>query len=361
MQQIETANLVIDGIGIILMTICGIYLAVRAIKLRNVALPFFSLAMLSLLFSILVNALVQVDNRLVQSLFALNTPILIVLFTKLAFYKNKKSSFKIVFSITFSIKIVHFIEMIAFGYMVPSTVPIPGSQLGTYYFHALIVTSLIAIAFSWLAIAAYKSYKALRTEHVDAWVRNRLAAISISNAWIALSSLAYLLYPTDGLAQASPDALAANLINIPSVIAWAILNVLVWIMPDWLKRLLNAGQPILTSSENRNLFSDVPSEIKDRVITTPALVKVIDYLGDKLAVMIKKNTGAAKGLFLMAIDKELGEFGLYNTSLSNLLKVTNNSLKNLLKDMGIDSADTIVAKLADEIVKNQSVFLMMAV
>jgi len=43
-----------------------------------------------------------------------------------------------------------------------------------------------------------------------------------------------------------------------------------------------------------------------------------------------------------------------------LLKVTKNSLKEVMKGIGIENAESIVAELADEIVKNQSMFLMIA-
>jgi hypothetical protein len=361
MLQGELLNIVVNVIFALSMTSSGIYLAIRAYKMRSIALALLSLALLSFFSTLLTNGFLPPDDYFWRALAAANYSVLIVLFTKHAFYKNKKSPFNFVFVATLSIRIVHFIEMNLLHYVSPSYVPISAARLGGYYFHLVMLTSQLVIAFGWLSVAAFKEYAAFRSEAVEPWVRNRYVIIGISHALYAAMSFAYFIIPTDGLAFGSPDALAANIVIPPLVASYGVLSFLAWTMPGWFKRLLNAGKPVAKMTESHEIFSDVSIEIKDRVIPTPELMKVIDFLGGKLATMLKKNPGAAKGLFLMAIDKELGKFGLYTISLNNLLKVTNNSLKVILKGVGIDNADAIVAELANEIVKNQSVFLMMAV
>jgi hypothetical protein len=361
MLQVESMNLVVNGILVLSMTVSGIYLAIRAIKLKSAALAFLSLGFLSFLSTIIINELVPPSNVLARSIAAANYAILIILFTKHAFYKGRKSPFKIVLLVTVVIRILHFIEMNLLGHVAPSNVPIPVEKLGEYYFHLIMLSSQLVISFGWLSIAAFRAFLASKNETVEPWVRSRYAIVGISNALYAILSFAFFLVPTDGLTFASPDAIAANIIIPPIVVSYGALSLLSWVMPGWFRQILNAGQPLTKYSENREMFTNVPTEIQDRVITMPELMKVIDYLGDKLATMIRKAPSAAKGLWLMAIDKELGEFGLYTIRLPNLLKVTNNSLKTFLKDMGIDGAEAIVAKLAGEIIKNQSVFLMMAV
>ncbi len=360
MLQIEAMNLISNMMLIISMFICGIYVAARAYKLRSSALTYLSLAMLLLFLNIVVIAFEQGDQRLLRSLVAVNSPIFMVLFTKQAFYKNKKSAFWAVFLITISIRILHFYEVFIWGYRIPPNVPIPDNQLGGYYLHILLVTSQIVIAMFWLIIAAFNAYRASKTETVEAWVRKRYALVMISTLVYALATFAYFLFPTDGLGYSSPNALAVNIIVPPSIVCYGLLSMLIWIMPGWFKLFLNEGKPVASLSDSPEVFKEISTEIKDGVIAAPELMRVIDYLGGKLAVMIKKSPGAAKGLFLVAIDKELGEVGLYAIRLSNLLKVTNNSLKEILKTMGIDKADAVVAELASVIVKNQSVFLMMA-
>ncbi len=353
-------NLVINVVLALSTTTSGIYLAIRAIKMRNIALAFLSLGLLSFFSTLLTNVFSPPDDYFWRALAAANYSVLIVLFTKYAFYKDKKSPFKVVFVATLSIRIVHCIEMNVLHYVSPSYLPISADRLGGYYFHLVLLTSQLVSAFGWLSWAAFKEYAASKSEAVEPWVRNRYAAIGVSHAMYAIMSFAYFLIPTDGLAFGSPDALAANVVIPPLIVGYGVLSLLAWTMPGWFKRLLNAGKPVANLTESHEIFSDITSEIKDRVIPTPELVKVIDYLGNKLAAMIKKPPGAAKGLFLMAIDKQLGEFGLYTIHLNNLLKVTSNFLKEIIKGLGIEDADAIVAELADEIVKNQSVFLMMA-
>lgn len=353
-------NVVVNVIFGLSTAASGTYLAVRACKMRSAALAFLSLAHFSFFSTLLTNAFIPADDYFWRALAAANYSVLIVLFTKFAFYKDKRSPFKVVFVATLSIRIVHFIEMNLLRYVCPSYVPISADRLGGYYFHLIMLTSQLVVAFGWLAVAAFKEYAAAKAEAVEPWVRNRYAVIGISHAMYAVMSFAYFLVPTDGLAFASPDALVANIIIPPIVTSYGILSFLAWTMPGWFKRLLNGGKSLAVPSQSQDISSDVPGEVKDKAFTTPELMKVIDYLGNKLAAMIKKPTGAAKGLLIMAIDKELGEFGLYTTHLSQLLKVTRNSLKELIKGVGIEDADAIVVQLSDEIVKNQSMFLMMA-
>ncbi len=354
-------NLVINGILAVSMTISGFYLAIRATKLRNTAIALLSLALLSFLVTTIAVELLTSENILARSLVVANYSIIIVLFTKYAFYKNKKSPFKLVLILSLAIRVVNIIEMNIFRYVVPSPIAILPEQLPTYYFHMTVLAIQLAIAFGWLSLAAFREYAAVKTEAVDPWVRKRYLVIGISHTFFAILSIVYYLIPTDGLGYASPDAIAANLFIPPFVVSYAVFSLLAWVMPDWFKRVLNAGKPVTSTSDIPEVFKDVPKEIKDRVIVAPELMKVIDFLGDKLSAMIKKPPGAAKGLFLMAIDRELGEVGLYAISLSNLLKVTNNSLKEILKAMGIENTDAVIAELASDIIKNQSVLLMMAV
>jgi len=356
----DLMDIVVNVILGLSTAISGAYLAIRACKMRNVALAFLSLGLLSFLSTLLTNGLLPTNDYFWRAFAAANYSVLIVLFTKFAFYKGKKSPFKAIFVATLSIRIVHFIEMNVLHYVCPSFVPISADRLGGYYFHLVMLTSQLVIAFGWLSFAAFKEYVASKSETVEPWVRHRYVIVGLSNAFYGIMSFAYFLIPTDGLAFASPNALAANIVIPPLIVGYGILSFLAWVMPGWFKRLLNEGKPVAKLTESHEIFSEIAGDIKDRVIPTPELVKVIDYLGGKLAAMIKRPAGAAKGLFLMAIDKELGEFGLYTISLNNLLKVTKNSLKEVMKGIGIENAESIVAELADEIVKNQSMFLMIA-
>lgn len=354
-------DITINGIMTASMTISGVYLALRAWKMKNIALAFLSAAMLSFFSTILVNIVFPPDMIFPRSVAAANYAIFLVLFTKHAFYKDKKSIFKIVSTTVVILRAVHFTEMNLLGFAAPSYIPITPSQLGWYYFHLVVLTSQLAIAFSWLGFAALNEHVAMKAETVEPWVRNRYLVIGTAYALFAIASLAYFIVPTDGLALGSPDAFLANVIIVPTVVAHSALSLLAWTMPGWFKRLLNAGKPSRAAPERQEIFEAVSKDVQDRAITTPELMNVIDYIGGKLASKLNKSPGAVKGLFLMAIDKELGELGLYTVNLSKLILVTNNSLKNLLMDIGIDGAEAIVADLARDLVKNQSLLLMMSI
>ncbi|HME55038.1 MAG TPA: hypothetical protein VKM55_22725 [Candidatus Lokiarchaeia archaeon] len=77
--------------------------------------------------------------------------------------------------------------------------------------------------------------------------------------------------------------------------------------------------------------------------------------------MIQKSPSAAKGLIFLSIEKEFGEFGLYRSNVSNLIQIVKNSLKNMLVDLGVKDVDSIVIRLVEEIVNNQSLLFMITI
>nr|MDO8113589.1 hypothetical protein [Candidatus Sigynarchaeota archaeon] len=320
-----------------------------------------ALSFLSFLSTVIINQLVPPENVFVRSLAAVNYSVIIVIFTKFAFYTSRKSNFKIMLVIVIILRAIHFTEMNLLGFVTPSYVPIPAEDLGWYYFHVLMIASQLTVALSWLSYSAFKAYTASTRERVEPWVRNRYLIVGFSNFFYIFLSFSFFLIPTDGLAYAGPNALLADAVILPVLFTYVVLSTLTWVMPDWFKKILNAGQALTTLGKDSELFHEVSPSIADRVITKPELMKVLDYLGNKLAIMIKKSPGAAKGLLFISIEKELGEFGLYVIKLENLLRVVNNSLKQIMKEMHIDDADKIAADLNDEILKNQSVIFMMSV
>lgn len=350
----------IEALLITVLVITSTYLIRRAFRIKSITILFLAIAYISFLIPVLLEALLPPEDILVESIAALNFPIFIILFTKFAFYEKQKSKFKYIITIAIILRGIHFTEINIFGFVSPPLVPVPPDRLWAYYFHVSLVAIQISIALAWLAFAAIKAYNDSRNEKVEIWVKKRYLFVGISNLLYAVISFSYFFFPTDGLAYASPNALVADAVVVPLHLVYVILNMFAWLMPNWFKRYLNGGHALIEFDKDAEMLRDLSPSISEQVLTTPELMKAIDYLGAKLAKLINQSPDAAKGLFLVAIEKEFGEFGLHVLKIDNLLRVVNNSLKQMLLDLHVEEPDKIVVSLSDEIFKNQSLFLMIA-
>ncbi|HME56360.1 MAG TPA: hypothetical protein VKM55_29445 [Candidatus Lokiarchaeia archaeon] len=360
MASLISPSLFIDGMYAIFVIIDSIYLLTRAIRLKSLAIVMLVFAFITFLTTEIINGFVAPGNNLVRSLTSVLYPIFIIIYTKMFFYVGKKSKFKMVLVIVVTLRVIEFIETNISGYAVPTYQSVPPDRYGLYYFHVIVVVAQLCVSFSWLSWASFKAYSQSKQEKVELWVRKRYLLIGVSNALYVFGAFAFFIEPIDGLAYASPNGLASDIVIPTLVMGYFILSTLAFVVPSWFKHLLNSRQVLKKVGKDDELFQDISPAIVDQAMNSSQVLHAIDYLGGKLAVMIDKKPDAAKGFIMMAIEKETGELGLSVLRLDNLLRVVNNSLKQMMIDFHIDGYDYIVTKLSDEIVKNQSLFLMIA-
>jgi hypothetical protein len=88
-------------------------------------------------------------------------------------------------------------------------------------------------------------------------------------------------------------------------------------------------------------------------------MEIINYLADKLAVLLGISPPAARGLIKLSIKDELGPFiELKRINYNDLRNVLKNSLKKRLVTLKISKYVFIVNNLLNELEMNQSLITM---
>lgn len=359
MASISIFNQLIDGpISVVLAILC-VFSVVRGIKLKNPAIGVLALVFGDYIATVGLNETLPPELLLIRDFIVIDYPIFIIIFTKLAFYLNRKSWFTAALGADIFLRVVHFYLTTTYRFTIPTYVPIPNDLLGVYYFQALIVSLQLVVAFTFLSFASFQAYHEVNHGSVDPWVRKRYLFIGASNLIFIAASFVSFLFPTDGLSYASPHALVADIVYPPIILSYTVILYLTWVMPSWFKTVLN-GREATRPDFRIELPPEVPQELATQAVTMPVAMRGINFLGEKLGPMMSITPAAAKGLLFVAIEHELGLLGIYDFTYEKLTRVVGHSLRQILVDMGIDNADGIVDEISTEILKNQSLFLMMA-
>ncbi len=362
MEPLELINLAVGGIYLAFIVVITAYLVARAVKLRNVSVWVlaFSFAMLAL--PILMNDVFGLREPVLRAVCAVNYPVGLVIFTKLAFYRKKRSMFRVILPVAIGLRVVHFIEMVAHGYTVPSYEALLPSDLPLYYLHVFLVSIQLAIAFAWLAMASYHSYTQTRSESIEPWIWKRFLLVSAGNMIYIFIAFVFFLFPTDGSVYASLQSYVASILAMAGIAGYGIISLVTIWTPDWVKRVLNGK---FDRSAQDTDFDKIKADAGKaggvaRALTRRELIDAIDFLGNKLAVLIDRSPAAAKGLLLLSLEKEFGEIGLFVLNFDSLMHLMDNKFKVTLATLGIQDCEAISTIMKETIIANQSLFLMMS-
>lgn len=249
-----------------LQLIVAIFLLIKMIKTKVYnLLPlilFFLITSLRLIFYALVPSLIIITLILNQF-----PNILLVIFTKLTFFKYKKSPFKIFLITLIIVRSIDFIIRLRFQISIPMTSSLDESNLIYYFYILFSITISFLFSHLWLGIIAMKYYYSLKSINIEPWIKKRYQLIGLSSIIYSLSILIYYFIPYNvvGL-YAFPNVIYSYMI-LGFTIFYSICAFIAWIMPKRLRQFFNKDFKPLSEKEyseselieiiNRELSRDI--------------------------------------------------------------------------------------------------------
>ncbi|MFW9829240.1 MAG: hypothetical protein ACFFEY_16820 [Candidatus Thorarchaeota archaeon] len=223
---------------------------------------FFLITSLRLIFYALVPSLIIITLILNQF-----PNILLVIFTKLTFFKYKKSPFKIFLITLIIVRSIDFIIRLRFQISIPMTSSLDESNLIYYFYILFSITISFLFSHLWLGIIAMKYYYSLKSINIEPWIKKRYQLIGLSSIIYSLSILIYYFIPYNvvGL-YAFPNVIYSYMI-LGFTIFYSICAFIAWIMPKRLRQFFNKDFKPLSEKEyseselieiiNRELSRDI--------------------------------------------------------------------------------------------------------
>ncbi|MFW9929760.1 MAG: hypothetical protein ACFFD1_10245 [Candidatus Thorarchaeota archaeon] len=219
-------------LGIQLIT-C-IFLMIRTIKIKQLSLIplvlFFFFNPLELILIFLTNTSLIVNML---------SNICLVIFTKVTFYRERKSAFIYLLIALIIVKIIDFMLKLYIPFSIPLNFIVSPLLVPYYYLFLVITSSSIILSYPWLSIAALKYYNKVKVREIEPWVKFRYKLIGYSTLIISLNGLLYLFIPIDTYNWERLDSFIIGLLIIINTTIFSIANLIAWLMPQILKNYLN--------------------------------------------------------------------------------------------------------------------------
>ena len=226
-------------IFIILQLIVGIFLLYKMIKTK-----LYNLLPLILFF--LINSLLLLNlPYLFFHIIAHLPSICIIIFTKYTFYRDRKSAFKIVLGIVIVLKIADFILKLYIPFSFPMRIEIRSTEIPYYYLYLSIMAGIILISYIWLGYASLNTYKSLKNQSIEPWIKKRYLILGISSVLLSLNGVIMLFMPWTRKGFEDPLAFTIGILIFTVTIIFSAGSVIGWMMPQKLKKYFNRNfQPI---------------------------------------------------------------------------------------------------------------------
>lgn len=217
-------------LGIIL--IVGIFLVVRAYKIRAVGFYFAGIAWLLMVFAQILNQLFHVDV-MIYAIFSKASFVSLVIFTNLIFHKDKKSYLP---------KII-LISVIILGIVAWYFDSVRSSSQSSYHLSRAFDFIQGSISLDWLAISCYISFKNFKKLNISPWVLVRYKIMYIISPIFTLIYLILIFHPYDlpfGDTSTTVGVVTYGLTALLSI-SFSVAFAVAWIMPNRIKSYFNRG------------------------------------------------------------------------------------------------------------------------
>ena len=130
------------------------------------------------------------------------------------------------------LKITDFILKLYIPFSFPMRIEIRSTEIPYYYLYLSIMAGIILISYIWLGYASLNTYKSLKNQSIEPWIKKRYLILGISSVLLSLNGVIMLFMPWTR--KGFEDSLA---FSAGSVIGW--------MMPQKLKKYFNRNfQPI---------------------------------------------------------------------------------------------------------------------
>ena len=181
--------------------------------------------------------------------------VFLIFFVKYTFYVDRKSPF-------FYILLLAIIAKIAYVLTYSISDSLQSVQL--HLISVSISSFIIFISSFWLSYAALSSYQNIKKNDISPWVKKRYLMVGISALFLIAQIIPVLFTPYRG---SFSDPIMATWVMIVTLlnIIFALLSLIAWVMPKWLKRYLNQGyesqEDILPSESDDGLMEKLKSQL----------------------------------------------------------------------------------------------------
>lgn len=165
--------------------------------------------------------------------------ILLVVFTKLTFFKYKKSPFKIFLISLIIVRSIDFIIRLNFRISIPMTYSLDESNLIYYYYILISITISFLLSHLWFGIVAVKYYKSIKSVDIVPWIKKRYQIIGIGSLIYTLSLFVYYFIPYNINGASTFPNNIYGFILLGFTICYSLFSFFGWVMPRFLKNFFN--------------------------------------------------------------------------------------------------------------------------
>ncbi|MHA2181473.1 MAG: hypothetical protein ACXAAH_08625 [Promethearchaeota archaeon] len=342
-------------LALFIITLVKLYLRKRETKLSNLMwlVGFFVCSSLIGIFKAAGSSATGISFNILEILFYIfefTSLFFLIFFTKETFYKNQRSSFKIllIVSIIFAISCFTFV-------LLRLTSESVTTYDNFYLLDAGFLGLVIIIVTFWNASASFKVFNLIRDEKIDRNIKLRYRIIAISSIIYGLQGFLTPIHVAIRVyAPLEVYDFTSNIytfMNVFTQLIFASGNYFAWIILG--SKIESPVETVPEIDEEVTTESAEPTEPKIEQIN------FIKFFGETLSRKIGKDELTSRGLILYAIKDE---YGSYDTVNFEILKNTfEKTLKERLEKVNVSNIDNICNEMIKELIKNQSLLTMGAV
>ena len=214
--------------------ITGIFLLIRTIKIKQLNLIplilFFFLNPLEILLVLIVGSSIVVNML---------SNISLVFFTKLTFYRDRKSIFMYLLVSLIIVKVIDFILKLYIPFSLPLRFVVSSPELPYFYLFLILSSLSILLSYPWLGLTALKYYHSIKAREIEPWIKIRYKLIGYSSLIITINGILYLLMPIDTYDWEHLNSFIIGLIITINTTIFSIANLIAWVIPKKLKNYFN--------------------------------------------------------------------------------------------------------------------------
>ena len=203
--------------------------------MNNIIIIGFGFAILSIGF---ISNLVFNLGQLFQEFTIFISFIFVVIFTNLTFHKNRGFMPNI---ILISVIILGLVQIGFFVYSILGT-----WTLSLYYLRVWLDLPYTMLTFNWLAFSSFSSYRVIKSQKVNPWIKMRYKMVAIFSFIFSFNSIPEFFQPP-GTTWAESDNIISLLvfgITATFVIVFSLGFALAWIMPSIFKNFLDRNYEV---------------------------------------------------------------------------------------------------------------------
>ncbi|MFX1376369.1 MAG: hypothetical protein ACFFA0_11185 [Promethearchaeota archaeon] len=234
LQTVVIVNYIFQLVWIVLQLVVAGFLSVKMIKTKSYNL--IPLILFFLISSLRILIYILPSSTLILSLFLIQLPnISLLIFTKLTFFRKKKSPFKIFLITLIIVRSLDFMIRLNFQISIPMTYPLDESNLIYYIYILFSITISFLLSHMWLGIVALKYYNSLKTINIDPWIKKRYQLIGLGSFVYSFSIFLYYFIPYNVPGAFVFPNIIYGYIVLVFTIYYSLCMFFAWIMPKRLK------------------------------------------------------------------------------------------------------------------------------